>query len=221
MALKRPRTSSLLVNQSRTPLPRKTSDCFTPYEPNPSPNRKGNRLLAPNVPKESRSNILDLLEESKGKRTIRLYGTFELYFTPTDKHKGKQFAIKQIRNDSIYGIEFKKTGVKPGWILTKIGHDEDAKKLLYSITKNRLLQLAKIAKKCGYQLTFEGSEIEPIAEEKQDADSNVNMDQIHIQNVNGNRVFIDDTDDLPMIPETNLATNQIDEDDALPMIPDL
>ena len=113
---------------------------------------------------------LDLLEKSNGKRTIRLYQTFELYFVPTSKNKGRQFAIKEIRNDNICGIEFAKIGVEKGWVLTKIGQDEDATKLLYKVAKNRLFDLTKISKQYGYQLTFEGKELNAIDAEKESDD---------------------------------------------------
>merc|ERR1712228_1123428 len=86
------------------------------------------------------------------------YQTFELYFVPTSKDKGRQLAIKEIRDDNVCGIEFAKIGIKKGWVLTKIGHDVDATKLLYKVAKNRLKNL-KISKQYGYQLTFCGKEL--------------------------------------------------------------
>eukprot|EP01083_Nonionella_stella_P233649 823006_1 len=121
MALKRPRSSSTMTNYS--PRPR-NSDLFS----NASPLATKDNLfsISKNIRKGQNNKTLDLIEQKEGHRTVRLYQTFELYFEPTDIEKGKQFCIKKIRNDNIYGLEFGKLGIGKGWLLTKIGNDVNA-----------------------------------------------------------------------------------------------
>ena len=192
-----PFLSRLSTMTHYSPIPRMGSEMFTPsYAGN------GCTQLAPIS--DITMKTVELLHKSPGSRTVRLYESYDKYFTSVAAEKGRKLKIETILNDNPYGIEFGTLGIQNGWILTQIGHDEDATKLMYSICKNRMLSLAKIGKKSGYDLTFEG-------DEKKFDDDEVGHPQIlhsmsdyhthHRQDSLGSNFFIDDEDDFPMLPD--------------------
>jgi len=105
------------------------------------------------------SKTVELVRQSTGKRIVRLFAPYERYFVASAKdHSGKQFRVQHILTHSDHGQNFLDLGIQSGWILTKIGYDEDTTNLRYCIVKNKLSLLAKQAKRNGYVLTFEGAE---------------------------------------------------------------
>lgn len=195
-----PFLSRLSTMTHYSPRPRGASDMFTPSI--------GASKGLTNINGKMMIKTAELITKTDGKRTVRLYQSYDKYFISTDVEKGKQLKIKEILNDNPYGIELSKLGIQNGWILTQIGKDEDATKLMYMIAKNRLLSLAKIGKKSGYDLTFQGKEIEinnkgpQILHSMSDHKQNIYH---HDHSSHGSGIFIDEDCDFPMLP------NQIDD----------
>ena len=162
------------------------------------------------------ARTVQILNKSNGSITVRLYESYDKYFSSTSVDSKKQFRIETIVIDNQYGADFAQTGIQNGWILTKIGHDEDATKLMYNIAKNRLLNLAKIGKKSGYSVTFEGEENNYNQDDDDDEKKPKILHSMSTSNNsvgNASHIFIDDDNDLgPILPEFENEDKKIEND---------